>query len=122
MLKRVAAQIAESREAQNLSLETLAIKSGIGHAELEAIEGGDVNVLYDWPMSKIQRLAEALDLPFSRLLGETILDYDEWALIWSALIEYSANQPGLTMKTDMKALIQKVRSFIPNQQIQELDA
>ena len=54
-------------------------------------------------------------------MGETILDYDEWALIWSALIEYSANQPGLTMKTDMKALIQKVRSFIPRHQIQELD-
>ena len=121
MLERVAQQITESRKEQNLSLETLAIQSGIGYSELAAIEQGDVNVLYDWPMAKIKRLADALDISFSRLLGETILDYDEWALIWSALIEYSANQPGLQMKTDMKALIEKVRSFIPRHQIQELD-
>lgn len=121
MLKQVAAQIVEAREAQGLTLETLAIQAGIGFQELKAIESGDVDALYNWPMEKIERLAQALDLSFSRLMGETILDYDEWALIWSALIEYSANQPGLTMKTDMKALIQKVRSFIPRHQIQELD-
>ncbi len=121
MLRQVATQIAEAREAQGLSLEVIAERAGIALPELEAIESGDTVGLSHWPMEKIERLAQALNLSFSRLLGETILDYDEWALIWSALIEYSANQPGLTMKTDMKALIQKVRSFIPRHQIQELD-
>lgn len=121
MLKQVATQIAEARETQGLSLETVADRAGIALHELQAIESGDTQELSRWPMEKIERLAQALNLSFSRLLGETILDYDEWALIWSALIEYSANQPGLTMKTDMKALIQKVRSFIPRHQIQELD-
>ena len=121
MLQRIAAQIIESRETQELSLETLAERSGIPINELKTIESGNVEALYDWPVKKIEHLAQALNLSFSRLMGETILDYDEWALIWSALIEYSANQPGLTMKTDMKALIQKVRSFIPRHQIQELD-
>lgn len=121
MLQRIAAQIIEARETQELSLETLAERSGIPINELKTIESGNVEALYDWPVKKIEHLAQALNLSFSRLMGETILDYDEWALIWSALIEYSANQPGLTMKTDMKALIQKVRSFIPRHQIQELD-
>lgn len=121
MLKQVATQIAEARENQGLSLEVVADRAGIALHELQAIESGDTQELSRWPMEKIERLAQALNLSFSRLLGETILDYDEWALIWSALIEYSANQPGLTMKTDMKALIQKVRSFIPRHQIQELD-
>lgn len=121
MLQRIGAQIIEARETQELSLETLAERSGIPINELKTIESGNVEALYDWPVKKIEHLAQALNLSFSRLMGETILDYDEWALIWSALIEYSANQPGLTMKTDMKALIQKVRSFIPRHQIQELD-
>lgn len=121
MLKRVAAQLAETRQEQGLTLESLALQTDIALEELQAVESGDVSVMYTWPVAKIQRLADGLHVSFSRLLGETILDYDEWALIWSALIEYSAHQPGLAMKTDMKALIQKVRSFIPSHQIQELD-
>jgi transcriptional regulator with XRE-family HTH domain len=121
MLQRVAAQLAETRQEQGLSMEALALQAGITLEELQAVESGDVSVMYTWPVEKIKRLADGLHISFSRLLGETILDYDEWALIWSALIEYSAHQPGLTMKTDMKALIQKVRSFIPTHQIQELD-
>lgn len=121
MLQRVAAQFAEARQEQSLSLETLALQADISLEELQAVEAGHVDVMYGWPVEKIKRLADGLHISFSRLLGETILDYDEWALIWSALIEYSAHQPGLTMKTDMKALIQKVRSFIPSHQTQELD-
>ena len=60
-------------------------------------------------------------LPDSQLLGEPILSYDEWALVWSALIEYSAHRPGLNMKSDMKDLIMKVRSFIPDHQTSEHD-
>lgn len=121
MLQRVAAQFAEARQEQALSLENLALQADISLEELQAVEAGDVDVMYGWPVEKIKRLADGLHISFSRLLGETILDYEEWALIWSALIEYSAHQPGLAMKTDMKALIQKVRSFIPSHQIQELD-
>lgn len=121
MLKRVAAQLAETRQEQGLSLEALALQADISLEELQAVEAGDLNVMSTWPLEKIKRLADGLHISFSRLFGETILDYDEWALIWSALIEYSAHQPGLAMKTDMKALIQKVRSFIPTHQIQELD-
>lgn len=121
MRENIATQISEAREHKGLSLEALAETAQLDLAELTELESGNSAQMLEWPVIKIKRLAEALDISLSQLMGETILDYDEWALVWSALIEYSANRPGLNMKADMKDLIMKVRSFIPNQQINEVD-
>ncbi len=121
MLEHIATQVSQARQHKGLSLEALAETAQLNVSELTELEAGNANQLLEWPVIKIKRLAEALDISLSQLMGETILDYDEWALVWSALIEYSANRPGLNMKADMKDLIMKVRSFIPNQQINEVD-
>jgi transcriptional regulator with XRE-family HTH domain len=118
MTQDISSRIAEARAHQRLSLEQVAEKAQISVEELAALEANEGD-FSEWPLTKATRLAEALDLNLSTLLGETFLHYDEWALIWSALIEYSANRPGLKMKADMKALIEKVKSFIPNQQMSE---
>lgn len=121
MRENISTQISDAREHKGLSLEALAETAQLNLAELTELESGNSAQMLEWPVIKIKRLAEALDISLSQLMGETILDYDEWALVWSALIEYSANRPGLNMKADMKDLIMKVRSFIPNQQINEVD-
>ncbi|PIQ22993.1 hypothetical protein COW36_01780 [bacterium (Candidatus Blackallbacteria) CG17_big_fil_post_rev_8_21_14_2_50_48_46] len=113
--------IIDARKRKGLSLEDLSAKAQLTLSELQDLENGHTSQLFEWPVIKVKHLAEALDLNLSNLLGETILSYDEWALIWSALIEYSANRPGLNMKMDMKELIEKVRSFIPEHQMNEAD-
>lgn len=113
--------ITESRQRKQMSLEELASRSQLSLTELQDLEAGNTHQLFEWPLLKVKRLAEALDLNLSNLLGENILTYDEWALIWSALIEYSANRPGLNMKADMKELIQKVSSFIPDHKMNQID-
>lgn len=121
MREDLAKQVTESRLNKGWSVAELAEAARLSLAEVEALEAGEYQHLYEWTVLKVQQLADALDLNMSQMLGEPILGYDEWALVWSALIEYSANRPGLNMKTDMKELILKVRSFIPNHQIQEND-
>jgi len=121
MREDISKQVAESRQDKGWSVEELATAARLSLAEVEALEAGNTEQLYEWTVLKVQHLADALNLNMSQLLGEPILSYDEWALVWSALIEYSANRPGLNMKTDMKDLILKVRSFIPNQQVSEDD-
>lgn len=121
MLEDVATQVSEARAHKALSLEALAEAAQLSVAELTELEAGNAEQIMEWPVIKVKRLAEALDLNFSQLLGEPILSYDEWALVWSALIEYSAHRPGLNMKSDMKDLIMKVRSFIPDHQTSEHD-
>jgi transcriptional regulator with XRE-family HTH domain len=111
--------IIDARKQKGLQLEEVAQAAQLTVAELQDLESGNTSQLFEWPVVKVKHLAEALDLNLSNLLGETILSYDEWALIWSALIEYSANRPGLNMKMDMKELIGKVRSFIPEQHTDE---
>lgn len=121
MLENIAKQVVSARHGRDLSLSALSDLAQISETELQALESGDGEQILEWSVSKIKRLAEALDINLSRLMGESILDYGEWALIWSALIEYSANRPGLEMKTDMKDLILKVQSFIPDHQLQAQD-
>jgi hypothetical protein len=111
--------LVDARKRKGLELDELARVAQLSVAELQDLESGNTGQLFEWPVLKVKHLAEALDLNLSNLLGETILSYGEWALIWSALIEYSANRPGLNMKMDMKELIEKVRSFIPEQQSSE---
>lgn len=121
MSDEILKHIVEARQRKHMSLEDLSKHSQLTLAELQDLEAGHTSQLFEWPVLKVKRLAEALDLNLSNLLGEPILTYDEWALIWSALIEYSANRPGLNMKMDMKELIEKVRSFIPEHQMNEAD-
>lgn len=121
MREDLAKQVTLSRQHKGWSTSELAEAARLSVAEVEALEAGAYEQLYEWTVMKVQQLADALDLNMSQMLGEPILNYDEWALVWSALIEYSANRPGLNMKTDMKDLILKVRSFIPDHQIQEDD-
>lgn len=121
MREDLAKQVTLSREHKGWTTAQLAEAARIPLAEVEALEAGAYEQLYEWTVMKVQHLADALGLNMSQMLGEPILTYDEWALVWSALIEYSANRPGLNMKTDMKDLVLKVRSFIPDHQIQEDD-
>jgi transcriptional regulator with XRE-family HTH domain len=121
MLEDIATQVSEARQHKGLSLETLAEVAQLSTAELIELEAGNADQILEWPVLKVKKLADALEISLSQLMGERILAYDQWALVWSALIEYSANRPGLNMKADMKDLIMKVRSFIPNQQINEVD-
>lgn len=121
MLEDIATQVSDARQHKGLSLETLADAAQLSIPELIELESGNAEQMLEWPVIKLKKLADALDISVSQLMGERILGYDEWALVWSALIEYSANRPGLNMKADMKDLIMKVRSFIPNQQISEVD-
>ncbi|PKL76664.1 MAG: hypothetical protein CVV27_09115 [Candidatus Melainabacteria bacterium HGW-Melainabacteria-1] len=119
MLEDVGTHVSEARQHKGLSLEALAEASHLSVAELRELEAGNAAQLLEWPVIKVKNLARSLDLNLSQLLGETILGYDEWALVWSALIEYSAHRPGLNMENDMKDLIMKVRSFIPDHQTTE---
>lgn len=121
MLEDLATQVIEARQSKAISLEELAASAEISLSELSSIEEGNADQLLEWSLLKVQKLADALEIPIAQLLGEPILNYDEWALVWSALIEYSANRPGLNMKADMKDLIMKVRSYIPNHQASEFD-
>lgn len=121
MLEDVANLVSEARQHKDLSLEQLADHAHIDASELRELEAGHTHQIFEWPVVKVKRLADALDLNVSLLLGEQLMSYDEWALVWSALIEYSAQRPGLKMKTDMKELILKVRSYIPDHQITEAD-
>lgn len=121
MLEDIATQVAEARQHKAMSLELLSDLSQVSVADLQALESGQSEQVLNWSIDKVSRLAHALNLNISQLLGEPMLSYDEWALVWSALIEYSANRPGLNMKTDMKDLIQKVSSFIPSNQLNEHD-
>jgi hypothetical protein len=121
MNEEILKHLVEARARKQLSLEELATQAQLSLSELQDLEAGHTLQLFEWPVIKVKHLAEALDLNLSNLLGEAILSYDEWALIWSALIEYSAYQPGLEMKTDMKALIEKVQSFIPQHQMNQND-
>ncbi|HEY9838825.1 MAG TPA: hypothetical protein V6D23_00115 [Candidatus Obscuribacterales bacterium] len=119
MLEDVATQVSEARQHKGLSLEALAETAQLSVTEIGELEAGNANQVLEWPVIKVKRLADALDLNLALLVGDQLLNYDEWALVWSALIEYSAHRPGLNMKADMKDLIMKVRSFIPNHQTTE---
>ena len=121
MLEDVSTLVSDARQHKGLSPEQLADAARIELAELRELEGGHSGQMLEWSVVKVKRLAEALDLNVSMLLGEQLLSYDEWALVWSALIEYSAHRPGLNMKADMKDLIMKVRSYIPHHQTSETD-
>lgn len=110
-----------ARQAKNLSLSDLASSTQIAEDQLASLEQGHLEIVYEWPVSKLKCLADTLNIKISQILGETLLDYDEWALIWPALIEYSANRPGLDMQSDMKTLINKVRKFIPEHQEAQQD-
>lgn len=121
MLEDVATLVSEARQHKGLSLEELAEAARLSTTELTELEAGNSEQMLEWSVIKVKRLAEALDLNFSMMLGEQLLSYDEWALVWSALIEYSAHRPGLNMKADMKDLIMKVRSYIPSHQTTEHD-
>lgn len=121
MLEDVSTLVSDARRHKGLALEQLADAARIEADELRELEAGNSAQMLEWSVVKVKRLAEALDLNVSMLLGEQLLSYDEWALVWSALIEYSAHRPGLNMKADMKDLIMKVRSYIPNHQTSETD-
>lgn len=121
MHEEIAKLVSEARTKQGLTQSELANQTEITESEVHSLEAGAYEQMLEWPVLKLKRLAEALHLSMSSLLGEQILTYDEWALVWSALIEYSANQPGLNMKADMKDLIGKVQSFIPADQMNEDD-
>lgn len=119
MHEEIAKLVVEARHKQDMSQAELASRTDIPDEELQYLESGHYEQMLAWPVLKLKRLAEILDLSMSSILGEQILNYEEWALVWSALIEYSANQPGLTMNADMKHLIDKVQSFIPAEHTNE---
>lgn len=121
MLEKHVHPLTRARQVKNLSLSDLASQTQIAEEQLHSLEKGNLEVIYEWPVAKLKALADALNLKVSQILGETLLDYDEWALIWPALIEYSANRPGLDMQSDMKTLIDKVRKFIPEHQEAQQD-
>ncbi len=121
MLEKHVTPLTIARQAKDLSLSALASSTQIAEDQLLSLENGNLEVVYEWPVSQLKKLADTLDVKVSQILGETLLDYDEWALIWPALIEYSANRPGLDMKNDMKTLIDKVRKFIPEHQEAQQD-
>lgn len=115
MSMEISNRIKSAREDKGLSLEAVAEKAQLSVDELQSLEAGNSGQLMEWPVVKVTHLADALGMNLSRLLGEPWLDYGEWALVWSALIEYSANQKGLQMDTNMKALIEKVKTFVTSQ-------
>jgi len=121
MLEKNVNPLRIARVNKNLSLSDLAAQTQIAEDKLQSLEAGNLEAVYEWPVSKLKEVADLLDLKISQILGETLLDYDEWALIWPALIEYSANRPGLDMQSDMKTLIDKVRKFIPERQESQQD-
>ena len=122
MLEDVSTLVAHSRQRKGWSIEELAVNAQISVSELVDLEAGQSGQLFEWSIIKATRLADALDVKLSQLVGETMLNYDEWALVWTSLIEYSVHRPGLNMKADMKDLIQKVQSFIPDHQSMEHEA
>lgn len=119
MQKHTASLIHSARVAQSLSVEELAQKIGVQAQEIETLEAGELVALNEWTVARLRHFAEILQVNISQLVGDPVLHYDEWALVLSALVQYSAQRPGLAMETDMVDLIKKVRSFTPNQKTAE---
>lgn len=104
-------RVKAARKRKDISLDVLAQDIHISTQELAEIEDGNELPLLDWQLIKAIRLAVALEVNLSVLLGEEVLSYDEWALVLSALVEYSANKPGLHMENSISELIDKVKRF-----------
>lgn len=64
MKKELPEQLRQLREEKNLSLETLALKTRIGAAKLEAYEAGSETP----SVQTILKLSNALEVPASNLL------------------------------------------------------
>lgn len=102
-------RVKAARKRKAIDLNTMAERLHISPQELADIEDGNEMPLLDWQLVKAIRLAVLLDTNLSTLLGEEVLTYDEWALVLSGLVEYSANKPGLQMEDSIYLLIEKVK-------------
>jgi transcriptional regulator with XRE-family HTH domain len=67
MARRVAANLRDRRKERGLSLDQLAVSSGVSRAALSQIETGKSNP----SLSVLWKIAVGLQIPFSELLGES---------------------------------------------------
>jgi XRE family transcriptional regulator, regulator of sulfur utilization len=67
LARRVAANLRERRKQRGLSLDQLAVASGVSRAALSQIETGKSNP----SLSVLWKIAVGLEIPFAELLGET---------------------------------------------------